>query len=393
MNTESVRSNIWKYFIVTALSSAWFIMPISILYLQSFNLTFLEIGIIYGISTLVVVIFIIPAGAITDLIGKKWSSFIGTLLWSFGLFLIGIGDNFYIFLLGYIFFYGLSEVMLTSAFSAILYDTLLKINAEKMYVKISQRLLLITSILIIVGSLSGVFLYNINKRLPFLLFSALILISSVFIIFMKEPFKNQRKFTLKNHYRQMRAGLKNSVKNKRIRFLLVCSILLSIPTSLFLTLLEQPYLMSLGFTIGTIGLIVALTRGLIGIMSSLIGILEKRLGQGNSFYLIIIVYSIVFVLIGLFNSPLMVIFLFCLIFTVEYKNILLMKYLNQNVDIHQRSTVFSIQSFYVNLFYSITIFFASICLTLVSINTFLVFMGLSTFVIAMPYLVSNQRHS
>lgn len=187
----------------------------------------------------------------------------------------------------------------------------------------------------------------------------------------------------------MKKGLKESILNKKLRSLVICSVLFSIPISIFLTLMEQPYLISLGFNLATIGLIFAVTRGTIGILSSLIPPIEKRLGERNSMYLVIIIYSAAFVLIGLINSPLVIFVLVGLIFTREYKTAAISKYVNENTYSSQRATIFSIQNFYINIFYSIALIIVGALLTMLAMSLILIIMGVSTFMIALPYVKSS----
>ena len=238
---SELQTNIWKYFVAIAISNIWLTMPISILYLQTFNISLTQIGLLFAIQTIIIIILNVPVGAFTDFIGKKWALFLGCILWSLGLYVIGTGNIFQFFLFGFI-LNGLSEVMFSGAYTSIIYDTLKAMDEEENFLKLNSKLIFVNSFMLIFGNILGIFLYQLNIRLPFLIFSVVILISGIFLAFMKEPFKFDKNFSWKNHIKHIKNSFKYTLLNKRLRFLILFSIVLSIPMLIFLELIEQVYL-------------------------------------------------------------------------------------------------------------------------------------------------------
>ncbi|MHA1293850.1 MAG: MFS transporter [Promethearchaeota archaeon] len=386
VDEKKLRSNIRKYFIASAISSAWLIMPIFILYLLEFNLTYFELGILEATIAIIVITTDVPSGAFADLIGRKWTTFLGCFFWSIGMFIVGFGNTFLIFLIGYIFF-GLSESMFSGAAQALLFDTLIELKEENRLLEIKGKLNFTSAIVLIIGSISGSILYKIHIRLPFIMYGIILMISALIVVFMVEPTEIERKFTIKNQIKHMKEGFKIS-REKKVRFFIAFSILTLLPWAIFVNLIEQPFLISRGFTIFSLGLIFAITRGCVGLMATMISKIEYKLGEIISFYLVVIIFSGVLILLSFIEFQiLIVIFLIILFFARDYKEAILLKYINENIESSHRATVFSIGNFYGKIFYAITFIIAGLLVSLYPFNIILLSLGILTFIIIIPFLI------
>ena len=353
-------------------------------------MTYTHLGILEMVCALVVIGLEIPTGVFADFLGKKWSVFAGCVLWSAALFIIGVGSTFPVFLAGFL-IWGSSDAFLSGAYSALLYDTLKKVEREHEYLKIKGRLLLISSFSLVVGSILGAYIYQVHNRLPWFLNSICILTAAGIILSMKEPYATNTRYTLKNQIEHMKTSLKFSFTHKDIKFLIVFSVLLLMPVSIFTNLAEQPYLISLGFSVVSLGVIYAVTRGIIGAISPFIYRIERKLGEKLSFFLVSSIYSVGFVLLGLLKMPVMVICMTVLYLSRDYTNAVMETYINNHVESQRRATVLSIRGFSLNIAYMVYVLIGGIFLDILPLNTVLVLLGFGTFVITVPYLVLRYR--
>jgi hypothetical protein len=60
----SVKQNLWKFYVAAGLKGFWFILPIIILYLQHFGISYTGIGILEFANILAIIILEIPTGAL-----------------------------------------------------------------------------------------------------------------------------------------------------------------------------------------------------------------------------------------------------------------------------------------------------------------------------------------
>lgn len=89
-NQEKLKSNIWKYYLNSFLSSMGFFGPIYILFFQSFGFSLSQIFFflsIYGITTMV---FEIPTGIFSDYFGRKNTLIISSVAFVLALSLISL---------------------------------------------------------------------------------------------------------------------------------------------------------------------------------------------------------------------------------------------------------------------------------------------------------------
>ncbi|MBU7046704.1 MAG: MFS transporter, partial [Theionarchaea archaeon] len=315
--------------------------------------------------------------------------FLGCLFWSAALITIGGGTTFPLFLVGFI-FWGIGDAFFSGAYPALLYDTVKKAKKEE-YLRVKGRLLFISSLSLICGSISGGYIYEVDKQLPWIGFGILYGVAALIVSTMKEPYPSGRDYTWRNQVTHLKNSFTFSFTHREVRFLIVFSVLILMPVSILTNLAEQPYLISLGFSITSLGFIFAVTRGFIGLVSNFIYKIERKLKEKLSFFLVTGVYSVIFVLLGLFNIPVMVVLVMILYFSRDYKNALIETYINNHIESHQRATVLSIQSFSLNMAYTVYIFTGGVLLDMFSMNTVFMMLGVTTFVMTMPYLILKYR--
>lgn len=383
-----VETTIPKYYIAEVLSSSSFILPISILYLQSFSITYTQLGTLECINAAVILLFEVPTGVFADFFGRKLSTVLGRLFWAAALVSIGVGGSFSLFLVAYL-IWGIGETFVSGASTALIYDTLKQIHREDDFLKIKGNTLLLTSASVILGSIAGAYLYQVNKRMPWLLFGLTYLLAALVTLTMEEPFHSDSE--TKSHYQHMRTSIQFSFSNKDVRFLIIFSVLSLIPLSVFTNLAEQPYLVHIGFSISRLGIIYALTRGVIGIASPFIFTIERRLGEKVSFFLVTAVYSAGFITLGLAAAPAVVVLVVLIYFSRDYQQALTETYINRHIPSFQRATVLSVKNLTVNACTTLYIVVGGVVLDILPLDSALLLFGVLTLVTTTPYLVSKYK--
>ncbi len=177
-------------------------------------LDFTQVAIIGALTTVSANVFEIPTGAISDLIGRKW-----TLFWSFIFSAVGIlvvvnGHTFLIFAIGRI-INGLGQSLYSGTQESLMYDTLKEHGHEQNYDHVTARVETITWIGLFFAALGGGFLYDIWKTGPFLITAGLYFLAAVLCIFIQEPSIDSEKFSLKNYVSQNVKGFSELFKDKR----------------------------------------------------------------------------------------------------------------------------------------------------------------------------------
>ena len=163
--------------------------------------------------------------------------------------------------------------------------------------KAESRLWFIAALSLIGGSMIGGWIYGLNKSLPWIIGGSLILMSGIFIGFMKEP-PISEKAEERNHLEQIKEGFRMINKQPRLKFLLFYSTFVIIPIAIFGNLIEQPYLVSLGFNYIQLGILYAVSRGVMGALIVLANKLEKKLQQKSAFYLVHLGHMVIFMILA-----------------------------------------------------------------------------------------------
>ena len=122
--------NIKTYYLYSTFAELLILGPILVLFLVAKGLSFTEIMVLQSISTIAVVLFEVPTGAVADKIGRKESLLLGSLLWAVSLGNYVVGNSFPMFMLAEVIF-SLGATFKSGADNALIYDSLKVMGREK----------------------------------------------------------------------------------------------------------------------------------------------------------------------------------------------------------------------------------------------------------------------
>jgi len=388
---RSIEGNIKKFFAFRILSSFWLTIAIWILFIRAFNISYTQIGILEAVSLIVILLLEIPSGIFSDLFGHKTTVFIAMILWGIGNFVIGLGNGFYAFLVGYSIL-GITYAFRSGAESALLYETLRKLKKQKHYLKIRSKLRKLTTITVVTGALVGPILFNVNIRLPFITNALLILASSVVVLTMIEPYIKKKITSIEKHVDHFKEALKFSVINKHIRWFIIFGVILAIPMGIFVNLLSQPYLIKIGFDVLGIGWIFALIHGISGAIASFAYKIEEKLREKVSMISIILIQSISFIIMSIINAPFAAIAVVMLYVGRDYKEMILDSYMNHHINSKNRATVLSISQFTIDVFAAIFVILGGYITDTFGMDMTILLLGVATFALGIPHFLKRYTN-
>ncbi len=382
-------SNIWKFYLIAGLGIR-FIAPIRILYLLSFGLTFSQIGMMELAAALVIVVLEVPTGVFADLVGRKASRMVAYILSIVAFSCLSFGSTATIFIFGWA-LSGAADAFQSGAQDALIFDTLKSLGREKEYLPLKSRFLLINTVTVILGSILGAWLYKIDHRLPWYLITVFITLSALVFSTIIEPETNRKFSRFTDRLKEFKLSLKLSMSSLDVRRLIVLGLILTIPMYVFVTLLNQPYLISLGFNVQSLGLVFALITGISGFTASFSHQVEPKIRKRLSFLIIFISFTLLLIFMGLVHSPVALLFVILFYVVENYKNIIIDNYINQSIDSESRATVLSVQSLANNIIISIVFVFVGYFIDILSINIVLILMGVLTGLACIPFISISNR--
>lgn len=384
-----MKANIWKFYLITALGIR-FIAPIRILYLLSFGLNYADIGLMELSASLAIIFLEIPSGIFADLYGRKTSRIIAYVFSIVGFTLMSFGSSLPIFIFGWI-CSGIADAFQSGAQDALIFDTFKQLDREKDYIKTKSHFVLINAISVMVGSILGSYLFTIDKRLPWYLITSTIAISFLVFITIKEPKYTRYTSNLKDKIFEFRKTLLKGISNIKVIRLFTFTLLLSIPMYVFVTLLNQPYLLSRGFEVKSLGYIFALITLVSGLFATFSHKYEKVLKEKMSLLIVIVGISVSFMSMGIIKTSLSLALVVFFYMIDNFKNVILDNYLNESVESESRATMLSIQSFLNNIFISLIFVFIGSLADIFSINFVLIFLGSIVLFLGIPLWLFTSK--
>ena len=208
------KRNISIYYITSFLDSLVFVMPIIIVFLNGV-ITPVQVSFIYGWRYFVQFITELPTGAIADMFGKKISVILSFICFVICYSLLPFAKNFWDVFLIYS-FSGLGNSLSSGATEALIYDSLVQDKKTSQFPSIQTNQNLYYQIGLIMSTLIGGFMFQINHLLPFFSYAFASFISFILSFFYFEPIVDTIKFTLQNYILQIKLGVKELFKKTHI---------------------------------------------------------------------------------------------------------------------------------------------------------------------------------
>ena len=336
---STLKSNLWKLYGYKLFSSFWLIAPILIPFYQSNGLSGTQVFVIQAIYALALLIFEIPSGYLSDVIGRKKTLIIGAVLLPIGVSVYAFSSTFIAFAVAEI-IVAIAGSMHSGTDSAMLYDTLLQLKQKSKYKKTEGTANFFNSIGTASASLLGGLLALITLRTPFYFNIATAIVLIPLAVSLIEP--KRKKSISKNHFQEILKIVKYTLNHSKIRSLAIYfSLLLS--TGIIGVWSYYMYYGELGLSVGLYGILFAVTGLAIAFGSKHADFIENKIGRKNSLYLLLLI-SPIFLALGFIKSIFLIPFIFVNAFLWGFSTPLFMEYINQLIKSDIRATVLSVNS-------------------------------------------------
>lgn len=309
------------------------------------------LGIIYAISHLLIVFLELPTGASADLIGRKKTIFIGLLIIGIGWIYISQAKSAMWLWIGY-FINAVGTALTSGADTALTFDSLKELKRDKGFARVSSKSGVIFRTGMIASTLSGAYLYGINKRLPYLLVGACVFIAALLTLKNTEPKIDTEKFTLRSYTKQTKQGARELFKNEYIRDFSIYYIFVGGITWYFLYFLNQSFATEIGFSDIERGWLFSVILMVAAIINYFL-VRSKYLSR-NRVYVMFPVMMVLGFLPGFWASKTLAIFcIFLIQFSGSARFSILDQYANEEFESKYRATAVSALNMGVSLFFSI----------------------------------------
>lgn len=348
VQNKLIQSNIWKYYLATALAYFGFFTPIIQLFYLDHNLTITKIAFLGVVWSVVRILTEVPSGILADKWGRKKVFAISSLFAVFQVIMILYASNYWYFIIASI-FSAISFSFLSGTNTAFFYDTLKQLKKEDEFEKLWARQEIFVQIPLIISFLSSGFLYKYAPLLPFQLSLVFLIASFLVVLTFKEPeyHKPIEEVNVFTHFKQSMRFIWN---NSFLRAMLLFSVIFSIGSDLSYGY-GQIYLKQLALPVVLFGIAYTLKSVFCTVFANLTPTIRKKINYEGIFGLQIVLITILFYVMVLTNNYLIGAICFILIaiphgmFSVSKDS-----YINKHIESYNRATITSMFSFVVALF-------------------------------------------
>ena len=306
---QTTKSNIWKLYLIKV--SKWFMlyMPYIVPFYTSNNLDMQQVMILQAVYSVSIVALEIPSGYFADVIGRRRTLIIGTILGGLGFSVYSFSYGFLGFLLAELVL-GFGQSFISGADSAMLYDSLLDNKKEKDYIKYEGRMVSYGNIAEASAGIVGGFLALISLRINFYAQTGISILAIPAAILLVEPLRHHglQVFSFRTILNVVRDSL---FINRELRTNIFLSAIMGTAT-LTMAWFAQPYFKHIGLPLSLYGLLWTLLNLTVGLAAMTAYRVEKKLGPGRTVLAIAILIPAGYLLLGSMNSlwALIIMFIF-----------------------------------------------------------------------------------
>lgn len=287
----------------------------------------------------------VPTGAIADLIGRRFSLMMSSIMFIIGLTIYVLTHNFYAFIAAEIMF-GLGLCFKSGADSALLYDSLKELGRTHEYAKIQGRAQSYALMTQTIGSIGIGYLYSMNVNLPYIISIFLLAISGATTFFFKEAgtYKGEAQ---PSYFNQIRKSAEYVINHQRVKGIIIYSTFIYVFWRIGFWY-YQPYMKAVNIDTKHFGIIFAVFNLMAAISSWKANSIIK-MAKDKSLILLSMLFAVSFLLMGITRSFLGVFLIIPQEMARGIRRPIILKYVNENIPSGKRATIISFKSLIENL--------------------------------------------
>jgi len=347
---NKLRSNIINLYLIKI--AHWFMlfMPIVVLFYEDNGLEMRHVFILQAIYSVSIVILEIPSGYLADVIGRKKTIIIGTVLGTLGFVAYSFSYGFIGFLIAEIIL-GIGQSLISGADSALLYDTLSESGQKDKYIKYEGRLVSAGNFSEAIAGVLGGLLATISLRYPYYAQSIIAAIAIPASLLLVEP--KTHKEVLKLSFTSILKVVKHALHdNKELKWNIIFSSVIGAST-LTMAWFVQPYFKLVALPLSLFGIMWTLLNLSVGISSMFAHKIESYFKFRKLLIGITILIPAGFIIISRISLiwGISILFIFYLVRGIATP--VLKDYINKLCESNVRATILSVRNFVIRIIFAI----------------------------------------
>lgn len=346
-----MKVNIYSLYVIKL--SKWFnlVMPTIVLFYQDTGMRMQDILVLKSIYSVAIVMFEIPSGYCADVLGRKKTLLMGSILGALGFVIYSMNQAYAGFVVAEIIL-GLGQGFISGADSAMLYDSLKAADSTALYLKHEGRITAVGNFAEALAGIAGGLLATITLRTPFY-FQALVAAAAIpAALMLKEPGLGSSQKPRKN-FRDLRLSVHHAFVQHPI---LPWAILISSVTgtaTLTFAWFVQPWFKAAGLPLALYGVmwtLLNLTTGAVGLFAHRV---EKLLGREKSLICVVVFISLGYFLAGSLIRLQAMGVLFIFYAARGIATPVLKDYIHRDCESEIRATILSFRNFIIRINFAV----------------------------------------
>jgi len=385
--------NILLYYVITAFSSAWFIIANWLFFVLRFISPY-DMAVLEAVSFGIGLLLEIPSGAIADLIGKKKTVQLGLFMQTIGMVMLTLpAISIWFLIIGNITIIA-AFAFISGSLEALAYDTLVENGNENKYDKVASKIGVIFPIVFVIGAFGGGLLWKISEYLPFIFSTISFFIAFIISFNLREPNVDTYQFSFKQFIKQNVEGFKQLTNINLLHylpiFIAVAASYYMWSTGIIRVLMGEEF----GYDGETLSYLIGFTMIISSITLHYFDKLKALLGNKIGLVVICVATLIAWLIAGMTNNIIAGAFVFLLMTVAgQLHTPWVSSILNKHVPSSLRATSISTMQFFVQIPYVLIVIFYG---SLVSQKlTYLFYFGVSVVLglsLIGSYLLVKNRH-
>ncbi|HAF27755.1 MAG TPA: MFS transporter [Bacteroidales bacterium] len=345
-----MQSNIIKLYIIKV--AKWFMlfMPIVVLFYKDNGLEMRHVFILQAIYSVAIVVLEIPSGYVADVLGRKITLVIGTILGFLGFLSYSFSYGFVGFLIAEVIL-GLGQSLISGADSALLYDSLLETGKKDKYIKYEGRMVSVGNFAEAIAGIIGGLLATLSLRYPYYAQTMVAFIGIPAALMLIEPIRHKKLVKMKF------VDVLNIVKyalhdNYELKWNIIFSSVIGAST-LTMAWFVQPYFELILLPVSLFGVLWTILNLTVGFSAMIAHKIEMKLKQIKIMIGITILIPFGYIILSRINALWGIGILFIFYIVRGIATPILKDYINQLCNSDIRATVLSVRNFVIRIFFAI----------------------------------------
>jgi len=345
-----INSNILKLYLIKI--AKWFMlfMPIVVLFYKDNGLEMQQVFILQAIYSVAIVALEIPSGYVADVLGRKVTLLIGSVLGFAGFMCYSFSYGFTGFLIAEIIL-GFGQSLISGADSALLYDSLLAMDKKSQYIKQEGRMVSVGNFSEAFAGILGGLLAAINLRYPYYAQTIIAFMAIPASFTLIEPERHKKIEALK--WNDILKVVKYSLHDhKELKWNIIFSSVIGAST-LTMAWFVQPYFELVALPVTLFGVFWTILNLTVGVSALFAHKIEAKLKQLKTMIGITILIPAGYIIVSRIDAlwGIGILFLFYIVRGIATP--VLKDYINQLCDSNIRATVLSVRNFVIRIFFAI----------------------------------------